>query len=113
MRTFGLNGDYTPTENMLEAGREFMPRSVPEENPVRALMEMMKQREIDGAVPRPIKPDEEWTRHDGFENPAAGCKIDWVTKGGQIRYNANSELACWGSNPGSPHTVVSRWRHYS
>lgn len=51
---FGALGDYTPTEAMVEAGREFMPRNVSEENVVRAFMEMMKQAEIDGLVPSPV-----------------------------------------------------------
>ena len=50
MKGLGLNGDYTPTENMVSAGREFMPRNVSEESVVRAFMEMMKQGEIDGVV---------------------------------------------------------------
>ena len=50
---FGKCGDYTPTEAMVDAGREFMPRSVSEESLVRAFMEMMKQAEIDGLLAPP------------------------------------------------------------
>lgn len=49
----GKNGDYAPTESMVAAGREFMPRAVSEEQVVRAFIAMMQQGEIDGKVPPP------------------------------------------------------------